>query len=393
MNIGLDVRSVQVSSGICGINVYATNLMGAISKIDNENSYFLFTVKGKERIPLSLSADFDIKFVPISAKQSGYMNLFLDKWVVPDIINRYSLDVVHFLNPFDLRCNVDTGKYRRRTVATVHDLTPFLMRDLIFVGKRKFLKPLYMAQLGLLKHAEFIIAISENTKKDLIEHVGISENKIRVVYLGKSDVFKPVKDGDVLRRVKRRYRLPEEFLLYVGGFSLHKNLYALLESLVMLRIEYKLDIPLVIVGKLDSFFFDSLQERIDSLNLKERVIFTGFVPLDDLPAIYTLCKAFVFPSLYEGFGLPVLEALSCGTPVACSDVSSLPEVAGKSAVYFDPKSIESIAYALNKIISSDEIQERLRVLSLKQAEKFSWEKTATETIQIYEMIGKGKALS
>ena len=146
----------------------------------------------------------------------------------------------------------------------------------------------------------------------------------------------------------------------------------------------------MIAGKMDRFFRDHLLELVRARRLEERVIFTGFVALDHLPGLYNLAEAFVLPSLYEGFGLPVLEAMACGIPVACSRTSSLPEVAGEAACYFDPENPSQIADCLNQITKDQDTRKRLRESGLEQARKFTWEKTAQMTLEVYEKLGGKK---
>lgn len=386
MNIGIDIRPLQLSPEISGIGVYLRNLVCEISRIDHQNQYFFLKLKEGKEVEIDLDDGFKWTEIHVPSARLKYLNVLQDPWVLPGIVERHSLDLLHFPSPFELKSHFDLKRHNRKSVLTVYDLTPLFYGDKIFVRKRKMLRPLYLSLLKAVPRAGHIISISENTKKDFVKNLNMSPEKITVIHLGKDESFRKITFGKALKKVREKYNLPNDFILYVGGFSYHKNIFSLLEALALIRLEYRLEIPLVIAGRIDPFFFSELEQKIDQLILKKQVIFTGFVPFSDLPALYNLALAFVSPSLYEGFGLPVLEALACGTPVVCSNTSSLPEVAGDAAVYFDPENITDIAEAIHRTVASEEIQVELQKKGIKRAEKFTWEKTARETLKVYRTL-------
>jgi glycosyltransferase involved in cell wall biosynthesis len=222
----------------------------------------------------------------------------------------------------------------------------------------------------------------------MIKLMKIPPEKIFVTHLGRDEIFSPVVDAKFLKSVRDKFTLPEKFALYVGGISPHKNLSSLLEALVLLNVEYQIKIPLVIVGKADGFHFQALKERVEYLKLSDRVHFTGYVPDDELAALYSQAAIFVMPSLYEGFGLPLLEAMACGAPCAVSRTSSFPEIAGSAAVLFDPLNISSIAEAMHRVLCSDELRAELIKKAPRKAQSFSWENTAKKTLECYGKAGK-----
>ena len=263
------------------------------------------------------------------------------------------------------------------TVLTVHDL--------IFRRLPEQHKPLNRWYLNLTmplycRRATHIIAISEQTRRDLASAYGIAAERTTVIYEAADPRFLP-QLPEAMAGARARYHLPERYLLFVGTIEPRKNLTRLLTAFERLHAEGLTD-ALVIVGKRGWLTgeFDAALERSP---LRAAVIFPGFVPDEDLPAIYAGAQALVMPSLYEGFGLPVLEAMACATPVACSNHSSLPEIAGDAAMFFDPVETDSISDALRRIVRDPALQAHLRDAGLRQASQFSWERAAQETLAVY----------
>jgi glycosyltransferase involved in cell wall biosynthesis len=265
------------------------------------------------------------------------------------------------------------------TVLTVHDL--------IFKRFPQYHKPLNRWYLNLTmplftKQADLIIAVSEATKRDLVSFYHLDPEKIRVVYEAADPRFAPQPE-DVVARVLRKYGLPERYILFVGTIEPRKNLTRFLDVYSALYKEGLTD-AFVVVGKrgwLEGDFFRRLED--DSL---PPVILPGFVSDEDLPAVYAGAQALVFPSLYEGFGLPMLEAMACGTPVAASRAGSLPEIGGDAAVYFAPDSVDEMVSVLVRLLSDDELAAELGRRGLERAAGFSWRKAAEETLGIYEEL-------
>lgn len=386
MRIGFDLRPLQLSSRVMGIGVYIRNLISSISRIDRENQYFFLVVKDEEFPDIDLVPEFQYELIEIPSAFNPYLNVIKDKFTLRSVVPQHSLDLVHFTSPLELKLHFDMGKYNNRSVLTVYDLTPLFYGNLIFRKKRRLLKPLFHILLREIKKAGHLISISQNTKKDLIERLKIPPEKITVTHLAADDCFRHIDDEFYLNEIKSKYDFPDKFIMYLGGFSPHKNLNSLLEAMVLLQVEYRLDTPLVIVGKTDSFHFPELEKRILELELTDRIHFPGFIPTVDLPAIYNLAAVFVFPSMYEGFGLPPLEAMKCGTPTIVSNTSSLPEVAGSSAIICDPRDIESLAESMHGILSSIEIAEDMKKKGIIRAMDFSWKKCARETLDVYKKL-------
>lgn len=386
MRIGFDLRPIQLSSQVLGIGVYIDHLIKTIAVIDKDNEYYFITLADKKLPKWDFPSTFNYKHIELSPPFKEHLNLLWDKLTLHKIVEQYRLDVVHFTSPFELKIHFDLKRHNCRSVLTVHDLTPIYYGGLIFRNKRAVLKPVFHSLLNEVQNAGAIISVSENTKKDLVEKLNIPSNKITNIYLAADEMLKPVRDQERLIKFKQKYSLPDKFVLYVGGLSKHKNINSLLEAMVLLENEYLINIPLVIVGRIDSFHYVDLNSKIESLHLKDKVIFPGFLTTEELADIYSLTSAFVLPSLYEGFGLPLLEAMACGAPSAASNVSSMPEIGGEAVLYFNPNNIEEIAETIHNILSSEEISDDLRKKGLLRAKFFSWKRCAQETVRVYENL-------
>lgn len=302
-----------------------------------------------------------------------------------------NVDLVHYpyFEPYFL-----TLSFISKTpfVVTVHDLTPLVFSKYFPAGLRGFLK--WRIQKASLGKAKKIITDSISSKKDIIKHAEIPEGKIEVVYLAAGEEFKKKNlSQSEIEKFSEKYHLPEKFALYVGDVTWNKNLPRLIEACV------KADVPLVLTGKtLLNSNFDTKnpwnQDLVKAQNMikeqkaknKKQIIALGFVETEDLVNLYNIAQVFVMPSLYEGFGLPILEAMSCGIPVVTSREGSLPEVAGDAAYYVNAYDVDSISKGIKKVFSDNSLRRELSEKGIEQARKFSWKKTAEETARVYEGI-------
>jgi len=270
----------------------------------------------------------------------------------------------------------------RSSVVTVHDLG-----YLYYPGAHRFLDGLYLnlSTRYNARAASRVIAISQATKDDLVQQCGIEPDKITVVYFGYDETMQPVEDEATIEKVKARYGIRGDYVLHVGTLQPRKNLGRLLEAYAMVRKQAKRGEPpcLVMAGR-KGWLCDQIFQHIVRLGLESEVILPGYVPRDDLPALLSGARLFVFPSLYEGFGLPVLEAMACGTPVLCSNVSSLPEVAGDAALLVDPLDVKSMAEAMNRLLQDEGLRSQLVERGYRQVRQFSWERCARETLAVLE---------
>ena len=266
------------------------------------------------------------------------------------------------------------------TVLTIHDLIPQLLPEHHKPLNRWYLNwtmPLYC------RRADHIIAVSEATRRDLLATYHLPPEKVTVIHEAASPRFRPQTES-AHERVRGMYGLPEEYLLYVGTIEPRKNLERLLAAWTPLRRSGECP-PLVIVGK-RGWLSGSFYAALEASPVREDIILTGYVLDADLPAIYSAATAFVWPSLYEGFGLPPLEAMACGTPVVCADASSMPEVVGDAALLFDPLDSDAVKAAMRQIAADGDLRDALRQRGLAQAAKFSWSHAAEETLEVYSYL-------
>lgn len=296
-----------------------------------------------------------------------------------------NIDLVHYsyFEPFFLTLPF-FKKYK--TVVTVHDLTTLVFPKEFPSGLKGNIK--WNIQKIAIKRSNAIVTDSECSKRDIVRYAGIPDKKIHVVYLAASDTFKKMENTLILQSIKEKYNLPDKFLLYVGDVTWNKNLPRLIKAI------QKIDVPLVMVGKaLASREYDHTnpwnQDLVEVQKLAEfdkKIIRLGFVPQEDLVVLYNAATVFAMPSIYEGFGLPVLEAMSCGCPVLTSKEGSLKEIAGDAAYFVNAYSVDSIADGTSEVFFSSKVQKEFSEKGLYQAKKFSWKKTAEETTQVYKNV-------
>ncbi|MFC2029535.1 glycosyltransferase family 4 protein [Chloroflexota bacterium] len=270
----------------------------------------------------------------------------------------------------------------RRCVATVHDLGYHYHPEAHTLSQNLHLR---WSTRHNARAAARIMADSEATRADLIRFYRLPSSKIEVVYPGIDEGLRPVSDAGLLADVSERYGIAGPYLLYVGTLHPRKNLVRLVEAFALAAGDLPASLQLVLAGQ-KGWLYEDILSVIRRHALSDRVRLTGYVPDSDLPALLTGAMAFVFPSLYEGFGFPVLEAMACGTPVVCSSSSSLPEVAGDAALFVDPLSVNALAEGLVQIVQDGVLRARLVERGFRQVNCFSWRRCAEETLGILEEV-------
>lgn len=265
-----------------------------------------------------------------------------------------------------------------RTVFILHDLTFALLPQTHSLLNRVYLQ--WMTP-RFLRAAAHIVAVSESTRADALRLYGLAPERVHVVYGAAGPEFAPVTEASALAAVRRRYDLPPRFILFVGTLEPRKNLVTLLKAFTAAQLP---EVALVLAGRA-GWRTAALRRQLAEAGPQVRAL--GFVPDEDLPALYSLAEAFAFPSLYEGFGLPVLEAMACGAPVLCSEVASLPEVAGDAARLLPPTDARAWAEALQRITTDPALRAELRARGLAQAQRFSWARAARQFRQLYRGQG------
>lgn len=289
-------------------------------------------------------------------------------------------DIYHFFN------FIVPPRIKGKVITTIHDMTYELYPETMHKNNLKRIKDDIEYSVN---RADKIITVSESSKKDIMKFLNVDESKIEVVYNGvEYDRFNKSYSEEEKSKVREKYDLPENYILYMGTLEPRKNIESIIEAFALFKEENSFineNIKLVIAGK-KGWLFESIFNLVDKLNLKDEVIFTDYVDEADKPLIYNMAGLFLFPSLYEGFGIPVLEAMASSVPVITSNVSSLPEVAGDAAILAAPKDIEAIAKYMNEILRNKELKNDLVKKGHAQAKKFTWEASAEKTYNIYKEL-------
>ena len=381
MRIGIDATQIGVSTGDRGgVYHYVLYLIQALKDIDRENEYVLsFNFFKRKHIATyqELRQRLENGGNNFKAVLSRCPNLLFYPLRLPIDFLTGSLDVFH--GPAHFVPPVFSGK----AIVTIHDLDFLRIPHCI---EHRWVKYKDKYTRLSVKRAEKIITVSYFMKDEIVAELGVQKEKVRVVYHGVSPNFIPIKDEQVLNNLKQKYQIKKPYILFVGGFNPNKNLLRLLEGFKKLNGNITHDYCLVITGTKKSTMstFDIMMQKVHELGLQKRVICTGYISDEDLPALYSGADCFIFPSIFEGFGMPVLEAMACGTPVITSNVCSLPEVAGDAALLVDPYSSSSIAEEMHKLLLDNHLRKTLKSRGFERAKLFTWEKTARETLKVYQ---------
>ncbi len=380
MKIVIDTLSVKSTHH--GVGTYIINIINHLKEIDQKNDYsILVSRKNKKYFTLPDRPNF--KTIQIT-----FWNPLRPVWEVgylPLIIKREKADIFwiprHMIWPFKI-C---------KQIFTIHDLTSFIP-DLVKTYPSTILYYHQKAVLWAIKHGEKLIAVSHSTKQDLMKLFSVAENKIEVIHNGVDDIFQPIHSSKLLSQVKDKYRLPEKFIFTVSVLEPKKNTENLIRAYAELIKNKKMsedlqNYKLVIGGSIKYGWKNNrIFHLVKTMNLENNIIFTDFIEHEDLPVVYSLATVFAFPSLYEGFGLPVAEAMACGTPVITSNISSLPEVAGDGAILVNPYDVSSIAQGIHEVLTDSTKRMTMLKKGLENAKRFSWRKAAEEILQIFDEV-------
>ncbi|MDM8518925.1 glycosyltransferase family 1 protein [Anaerolineales bacterium HSG6] len=303
------------------------------------------------------------------------MRILWEQAIQPAILYRAKADLYHamaFVSPILLPCP---------SVVTVYDLSFLRFPEAFRPINRYYLR--YFTALSV-QRAKAVITISESTRQDVINLLGKPANQVHTIYCGADDSFRPLPVAEVAQ-FRQQQNLPDQFILYLGTLEPRKNLSELIRAYGQLCQLDPITPPLIVAGG-KGWYYQAIFALVAELGLQERVRFPGYVPQEALPFWYNAATLFVYPSLFEGFGLPVLEAMACGTPVVTSNVSSLPEVAGKAGMLVKPDNPLQLAQAMHLILNQPDLQQTMRERGLRQAARFRWDKAAQETVTVYKKL-------
>jgi glycosyltransferase involved in cell wall biosynthesis len=362
--IGINAALLSFARGYrnAGSSAYIFNLLQALPALPTRHRFTVFTNAAEGDLAAARAAHFRLLRSKANLEQPG-KRIVWEQTVLPLLLERERLQLIHgTLNVLPLL---------RRTpgVVTIHDLAFLRFPERYLPGRRRYLRAFTRWSA---RGARRVLASSENTKRDIVELLGVPEERVKVVYLGVED------------RLRLAHGLPEHFFLYLGTLEPRKNLVRLLDAYAQAR-HAGVDWPLVLAGG-KGWLYEEIFTRVRALHLESCVRFPGYVLYEDLPLWYNAAGVFVYPSLYEGFGLPVAEAMACGCPVLTARNSSLPEVAGDAAILVDGESMEALSQGLIRLTADRALRQSLGQQGRQQAARFTWQRTAAEVLAVYDEV-------
>jgi glycosyltransferase involved in cell wall biosynthesis len=374
MKIAIDIRTILPTRS--GVGNYVLHLIDNLLRVDSESTYF-FISRTKN---LALIDNLEKRGVPLITFFSHENHPLGDLWehfILPLRLKKFGVEIFH--GPASL---IPFRKKNFRVVVTIHDLVAFLFPNTIPLKYGAYMR--YLLRYAV-RRADKIISVSNHTREDLIRILKVPSEKITVVHEAPTPLFRSLDRAWAREQLKNRYGLQKKFIYHLGNIEPRKNLIVLLQAFGQVCRQIHNEYVLVLSGQ-PGWLTGNLQRFLARYPFKERIIFTGYVPREDLPLFMNGAELFVFPSLYEGFGLPVLEAMNCGTPVITSNRSSIPEIVGSAAVMIDPEDPAALAEMIVSLLRRPEEREKMSRLGLEQAGRFTWEEAARKTLAVYQSI-------
>ncbi len=388
MRIGVDATCRDNKRGF---GRFTNELLNALLEVDTTNEYLFFvdgnTDNSADVLPANVKTiAANTEFSPVKAAAADGRRSVKDLWAMSREVLRHKMDVFFFPAVYSYFPIFN----RTKIIVTIHDVIADHHPELIFPdAKSKFFWK--AKQNAAIRQANLIATVSEYSKRQIIEYFRLPESRLRIISEAARPVFKVLPSGAKMNETLARHGLKpgEKFLLYVGGISPHKNLSALVDAFEQTTKNHP-KLKLVLVGdyKDDPFFsaYPALKKQVAERGLENKVVFTGFVVDEDLAYLYNAATLLTFPSLEEGFGLPAMEAMACGTPVAASNCGSLPEVLGAAGRFFNPRDSQNIARVIEQILVDDALRKQMSEDGLRRAEIFLWKKAARETLAIFDEL-------
>jgi glycosyltransferase involved in cell wall biosynthesis len=364
VGVNAHLLSLAESYRSAGINWYIYNLLSHLPEADSEIDYSVFL--SEKRYEAAPGIRLRISRLPTHRPP---LRILWEQVAQPWAMRDAGVDLIH--EPAFVGPQASNHPY----VVTVHDLS-FLLYPQGFRALNRIYLQIF-TRLSV-RRAQRVIAVSESTKRDLVRCYDIPPGKVDVIYNGKNAAFQPLA-ADEIAEFRADQGLPERFILFVGTLEPRKNVARLIEAYAQLPGNRP---PLMLIGG-RGWLYDDIYARVENLNLSDEVHFVGYVLAEDLPLWYNAASLFVYPSLYEGFGLPPLEAMACGTPVVTSTASSLPEVVGDAGLLVDPTSTEELAQEMGRVLADAGLREKMRWAGLARARDYSWQATAQHTVSTY----------
>lgn len=369
MRIGIDLH--MINKFMQGSRTYVYNVARSLIEKDKVNEYYLYFTKETSELP-------SILCYPNVHKKTIYPSTRIIRlpFAFPIMLASHGVDVFHcqYMGPpFTLT----------PYVVTLHDVLHEIYPEFYPHSLRFFMRVFYPFSA---RRAAKVLAVSEYSKKMIVKIYSVPEEKVEVTYDAVSnDEFRPIKDKSLIGRVKKKYHIHGNYILFVGRLEPRKNIPGLIKAFYSLKVHLNIPQKLVIAGMKD-FLYQKVFDTVKHLKLNEDIIFTGRVEQEDLPIIYNGADFFVFPSFAEGFGVPPLEAMACGIPVITSNTTSFPEVVGDAGIMVDPQNIDELSQAMYTLIKDADLRRKLKNRGLERSKLFSWHRTADKVLRIYEEV-------
>ncbi|MFC2165940.1 glycosyltransferase family 4 protein [Acidobacteriota bacterium] len=372
MKIGISLLCARKNR--TGLENVAFNLIKQLSQIDNDNKYVIYT--NKQIREWVSPKDSSIQVVDVTLSCRRYLWVWEHLYFLTHRKNE-EIDLLHF------PISGGVVGYKGKFILTVHDLKHYRMKNLVKLRRHVLNRFWYNANI---KRAKMIITVSEYVKNDVLKNFNIPEENIRVIYNGVDDRFRPCEGSSGFRS---KYKLPSDYILFVGQTTPSKNIRRAIDAVKLVREKYNFDCPFVVAGP-QGEEDELLKKYVKNNNLENIVQFCGYIADDDMPKLYSNSKLFLSPSITEGFGLPMLEAVSCGIPVVAANTASMPEILGDAAIWVDPFSVDSIAEGIRKALVDKDDTSKMIKRGLLRVKDFSWEKMTRETLRVYSELGRNQ---
>ncbi|WP_160687165.1 glycosyltransferase family 1 protein [Clostridium sp. C2-6-12] len=370
MKIAIDARSAALHHGT-GIGTYTENLISEILSLNSKDEFTLFC-SGK------INESFNKKNSNI-IYSSGRHGTFYEKYYIPNELNKTNIDLYH-IPQNGIGFNFDSEV---PTLVTIHDLIPYIMPETVGIG---YLDRFLRDMPNIIAKSSGILTVSEHSKKDILKFFSFyPEDKVFVTPLAANNNFKPLNKMACKLYVEKTFGVTSPYILYIGGFSLRKNALGLIKAFNKIHKDLNLPYKLLLGGSLKDEGA-KLSAFVKENKMEDKIIFAGYIEDKILPILYNGCEAFVYPSFYEGFGLPPLEAMSCKTPVITSNLTSIPEVTEDNAILINPYALGELEKALVTLLNDEDLKNSLSEKGYLRSLEFTWKKTAQNTLEVYKQL-------
>lgn len=371
MDIGIDTRAAKWYRGT-GIGTYSFQLIQSLTLLDDSDNFTLY-------MPENCNLEINLKDnVTSKIVKYNHLNNFWESVKLPNLSIDRDLDIYHVPQngiglPHEKLCPY---------VITLHDAIPLKMPETV---SDSYLRLFHEEMPKIIPLCDGIITVSEHSKKDIVEAFNIPEDKVFVTYLASEPIYKQINKELSKLVIKKYYGIEGKLILYIGGFSPRKNILGIIKAFSKLNAKFNNQYKLVIAGK-KGISYNIYKKHVENLNLEDKVLFPGYIEMQHIPYLYNASELFIYPSFYEGFGLPPIEAMACGIPVIASNTTSIPEILKDSCLYVDPYDIDDIYSKMYDVLTSKDLRNILIQNGFDRVSRLSWKETALSTLAAYRKI-------